>query len=99
MKKISILFSESWNVAWRKKGTGSLLHDKKSIFHVIRNPIRYWAADPFLFESKGKHYIFAELYDYVKRRGTIGYYSFDQKKWISVIKEDYHLSYPYLTPP
>lgn len=93
------LFAESWNVAWRRKKSLSILNDKETQFVVIPNPIRYWAADPFLFEYDGKTYVFAELYDYVRRRGVIGYYIINEKsdrKWHPIIVENYHLSYPYV---
>ena len=61
MLKETSLYAESWNVAWRKQGVGSILKDKKTEFTVIKNSFRYWAADPFLFEYEGKKYIFAEL--------------------------------------
>lgn len=91
------LFAESWNVAWRDKGQGSILHDTSTTFKVIKNSIRYWAADPFVFEFQGKTFIFAELYDYILRRGVIGYYCLSdgkKAKWKPVIVEDYHLSFP-----
>ena len=72
-------------------------------FEPIPNSFRFWAADPFLFEYKrtGKEteiYIFAELYDYLHGKGTIGYCkrkadgSFT--KWKQVIREPWHLSFP-----
>lgn len=98
MLKETSLYAESWNVAWRKKSVGSILEDKKTEFNVIDNSFRYWAADPFLFEHQGKIYIFAELYDYVKCRGCLGYYelSSSSPKWKKIIEEEYHLSYPYI---
>lgn len=100
MKEKSKIYAESWNVAWRKCSDGnSILNDKKTPFTIIKNSVRYWAADPFLFEHNGDIYIFAELYDYFKRRGVIGFYKLNGKKrgkWIPVISEDYHMSYPYI---
>ena len=100
MKEKSKIYAESWNVAWRKCSDGnSILNDKKTPFTIIKNSVRYWAADPFLFEHNGDIYIFAELYDYFKRRGVIGFYKLNgikRGKWIPVISEDYHMSYPYI---
>ena len=93
------LYAESWNVAWRKKGKGSILTDKETPFQVIPNSFRYWAADPFFFEYQGEVYIFAELFDYIRRRGTLGYCKLGPNgagKWKKVIEEDYHLSYPFI---
>lgn len=99
MLKKTKLYAESWNVAWRKANPGQILTDKKTEFNIINNSYRYWAADPFLFEHNGEVYIFAELYDYIRRRGGIGYYKLNpnnKSKWIPIIFEDYHLSYPYI---
>lgn len=93
----SKLFAESCNVAWRKKPSGGILSDCKTEFIVLKNGFRYWAADPFIFEYNNEVYIFAELYDYIKRRGVLGYYKLEGKsrgKWKPIIVEDYHMSYP-----
>lgn len=90
------LFAESWCVAFRQRSNADYLADLTSPFTVIENSTRYWAADPFLFEDGGTVYVFAELYDYVRRRGVIGYYILNQKgsRWTPVISESYHLSFP-----
>lgn len=93
------LFAESWNVAWRRCSSGSVIEDKKTPFFIIRNSCRYWAADPFLFSHDGEYYVFAELYDYIARKGVIGYCKWNGKRfghWKAVIKEKYHLSYPFI---
>lgn len=98
MLKETSIYAESWNVAWRQKSRGSILNDKETKFQVIKNSFRYWAADPFLFEHERKTYIFAELYDYVKCKGCLGYYELSSHfpRWIPIIEETYHLSYPYI---
>lgn len=99
MLEQTILFAESWNVAWRKNKSGSILTDVETTFNIVKNPIRYWAADPFIFEYKDEVYVFAELYDYMKCRGILGYCKLgnDKKtKWIPIIEEEHHLSYPYI---
>lgn len=93
------IYAESWNVAFRKKPAGAILEDTETPFTVIPNNFRYWAADPFVISLEGKTYIFVELYDYILRRGVLGYCEIlDGKagKWKPVIREDYHLSYPCL---
>ena len=97
--KNSPLFAESWNVAWREKPEGSILDDRVLPFRVIKNSKRYWAADPFVFSYNNKTYIFAELYDYLRCRGVIGYCELSEKrtvKWKPVIIEPHHLSFPYI---
>ena len=91
------LYAESWNVAFRKKCTGSIITDYNTRFQIIKNNFRYWAADPFVVENDDKLYIFAELYDYILRRGILGYCVINDRKiskWKPIIKEKYHLSYP-----
>lgn len=93
------LYAESWNVAFREKPAGAILEDTETPFTVIPNNFRYWAADPFVIRWEGKTCIFAELYDYILRRGVLGYCEIlDGKpgKWKPVIGENYHLSYPCL---
>lgn len=93
------LFAESWNVAWRKKPSGSILSDKTTMFNIIKNSNDFWAADPFLFSYNGDTYIFAELYDYKLCRGCIGFCKWNGNtfgKWEKVITENYHLSYPFI---
>ena len=94
------LYAESWNVAFRKKPQGTILEDRTSVFTVVPNHFRFWAADPFVFEHEGKIYIFAELYDYVLRRGVIGVaeYRGDNRfsQWRVVLKESFHMSYPFV---
>lgn len=93
------LFAESWNIAWRNRPVASLLEDRGTPFIILKNSFRYWAADPFIFNYNGELYIFAELYDYITRKGVIGYCKWNGVRfgrWKKVIEEDYHLSYPYI---
>lgn len=93
----SVLFAESWNIAYRKGNPGKILLDLETPFNIIENSFRYWAADPFIYERNGDVYIFAELYDYVLCRGVIGYCKLDSSKrikWTPIIVEKHHLSYP-----
>lgn len=91
------LYAESWNVAWREATSGTILRDKQTPFTIIENPLRYWAADPFVVEKDGKTYIFAELYDYIRCRGILGCCELVPGRkchWEPVIIEPFHLSYP-----
>ena len=92
------LFAESWNIAFRKRTDLDFPENLTSPFSIINNSFRYWAADPFLFEEDGEAYIFAELYDYLKKRGVIGFCRINDidKKWTPIIQEPYHLSFPFL---
>ena len=91
------LYAESWNVAWRKAAPGTILTDKHTPFTIIENPLRYWAADPFVVERDGKTWVFAELYDYIRCRGILGVCELIPGKkcrWEPIIVEPFHLSYP-----
>lgn len=95
----SRILEGGWNVAVRNLGTGNILKDRATPFHIIPNTWRSWAADPFLIEEGETVYIFAELFDYIERKGGIGYTSFCGGKWTKwkvVLKESFHLSYPNL---
>ncbi len=60
----------------------------------------YWYADPLTFEYGGKHYLFTEAYDRRKSVGSIAVSVIDDRGHISkpriIIKEKYHMSYPYV---
>lgn len=88
-----------YKVAYRKKKTGSIIEDTHTPFIALGNSWRYWAADPFVISRNGKTYIFAELYDYLIRKGCIGYCELlpdgSRTGWKAVLREEkYHMSYP-----
>ena len=71
------------------------LQDKD--FKVIRNGFKYWAADPFPVEVNGSLYVFAEIFQYSKVKGSIGYTKRTKEgftKWKIIIDEPFHLSFP-----
>ena len=89
--------SNYWGTAYRQLPTGSIIEDRNTPFTVIKNTWKYCSADPFIFNHKGKTYIFAELINALTKRGEIGYCVYDGTgftKWVPVIREPYHLSYP-----
>lgn len=87
-----------YRVAFRKKDKHAILTDETTPFKAIKNNWRYWVADPFVFEHEGETYIFAELFDYLRRRGVIGYSKLGTdgsfSRWKEIIVEPYHMSYP-----
>lgn len=90
---------EKWEVAYRKHKEN--LEGNNNNFMLIRNPLRYWAADPFIIYDNGFYYIFAELYDRIKRKGEIGYCILTEdgkigKKWKVIMKSNIHFSFPYI---
>lgn len=86
-----------WNIGVRKGTVGRILEDQTTPFELIPNSWRSWAADPFVLEHDHTVYVFAELFDYLKRRGNIGYTCLKNGKWQPwkvVIDEPFHMSYP-----
>lgn len=85
-----------WQVGFRKGH--DLLNDDNNDFLLIPNPWWGWCADPFLFEHEGEVFVFAEVWNYFKQRGSIGYYKISgrerDRKWHIAIDERYHMSYP-----
>lgn len=94
----NIMEFDYYRAAFRKKGGHALLDDEAVPFRAIKNNLRYWVADPFVFERDGETYIFAELFDYLRRRGVIGYSKLKANgsfsSWKEIIVEPYHMSYP-----
>lgn len=90
-----------WILAIRKRSGFPNLFDGnfKNKFTLIKNPWRYWCADPFLFYHKGTEYIFCEAYDILRDKGVIAYRTVNNTK-VSKLKVclecKYHLSYPYV---
>lgn len=84
-----IIKTFGWNIAIKNKNNTK--------FRILKNNYNSWVADPFVFEKDGKIYIFAEIYEYSKAKGSIGYKVIDGKKeskWKRIISESYHLSFP-----
>ncbi len=80
-----------WNVAYRFIGA------KKGQYQILKTPEGTWAADPFLYEVEGKHYLFVELCIKKKDKGTIACYQFINGEPIYkgiLIESSYHMSYP-----
>lgn len=90
--------SYEWQIAFRKiSQKGMLFEGNLSEFAILKNSLRYWYADPFLFKYKGKEYIFAEMYDRKKKKGVIGVAKMKSKNRLNFkkcLEVPYHLSYP-----
>lgn len=70
---------------------------RKLNFHRIKNDKSYWVADPFPIEVNGELYIFGEVFEYEKNKGSIGYTKLingEFTPWKIVIEEKYHMSFP-----
>jgi hypothetical protein len=99
-RKILFKVIESeWAIAYRNKRNGEILTSEKQYFSIIKNTLRYWCADPFPVEEGTKTYIFFEAFDRIKRKGVIGYREINSNRISKIniiIKEPFHLSYPYI---
>lgn len=100
--KLKDLFiREEWNIAIRARCNKLLFEDegKKEGFIILPNSIRYWAADPFLFNYNGKDYVFFEMYDRFKAKGLIGYRELCGNKYSKMkiaFESVGHLSFPFI---
>lgn len=80
-----------WKVAYRPIGTSDCQ------YQIVDTPGGTWAADPFLYEADGEHYLFVELCIKKKDKGVIAYYRFIDGMPIYqgiIIDSTYHMSYP-----
>ena len=89
-----------WILAIRERSAGKELFqgNTQRPFKIVRNPWRYWCADPFIVERDGKTYIFCEAFDILKDRGILAYRSIGKNGRIGRLKPcldiGSHLSYP-----
>ncbi len=93
LKKI-IGFEEIYTVGVRK------VNDVNAPFRRIPYSRDFWYADPLLFDFEGKTYLFTEAFDRKQFIGRIAVSDIDSNGSISkpqvIIKEKYHLSFPYV---
>ena len=96
-----LLFEEFWVIAFRAKSDlkDSILHNHDGEFQLFHQNIRFWFADPFLFEYEGATYLFYEMFDRIKRKGVIGYSKFENNvlsKPTVILEDSFHLSFPFV---
>jgi hypothetical protein len=68
--------------------------------HLVPPKDRFW-ADPFIVKRNGHFHIFVEEYVYSTKRGHISVITLDERGNLvddakTVLRENYHLSYPFL---
>lgn len=92
------LWDMEWTVAIRPHREGDDFC-RPMQFQPLKNTWRYWCADPFPFDYKGKTYIFMEVADILTQKGAIGYRMIDKGKVGPIcicLKTPHHMSYPML---
>lgn len=96
-----LFFEEYWEIGYRKyTEDDSVVNGKDQCsFDVLCSDKRFWYADPFLFEKDGKTFLFVEMFDNSTETGVIGYSEFVNDKFTKpkvILKEKFHISYPYV---
>lgn len=84
---VAYLFSSNWRTPELERST------------PIQNPPGRYLADPFVFRHKSHYYCFVEDFDVKSGRGAISVVkilSSGASEPIPVLKEDFHLSYPFV---
>ncbi len=93
------LEKEMWQIAIRIRTDKPLYLGNAEHFVSIPNSVRYWYADPFLYEKNGKTYLFAEMYDRYTEKGVLGVAKVNGlrvSKFRVCLDLPFHLSYPCL---
>lgn len=103
MRPVRDLFVEEyWNIAFREYTEDDSVvnaKDGKTEFKLLKASKRFWYADPFLFEKDGKTYLFVEAFDNMTEVGCIACSEYIHGQFLKpkiVLKEKFHLSYPYV---
>ena len=91
---------DEYVIGLREHNSHFLYEDKSllSNFKITPRSFFWWYADPFLFESDGKHYIFVEKYNRITCKGHIAVSEITEKKlrFRSCGKFKYHMSFPFV---
>lgn len=96
-----ILVEEYWDVLYRKvpsPETGVFAGNPEP-FGLLGSDKRYWYADTFLFKKDNRLYLFLECIDNVTEIGSIAVSELVEGQFTKpeiVIKENTHLSYPFV---
>jgi hypothetical protein len=66
-------------------------------FIPLPNNSKYWYADPLLFETEGKIYLFCEAFNNKEQKGELAVMEWRGDTWSApkvIISQNYHMSYP-----
>lgn len=90
---------QTWELGYAFSKIQSLKDLQKANFNIIKSSKKEWYADPFCVSTNGNFYIFCEVFDTQKGKGSIGVFDYRKdsfKKCSIIIEEPYHMSYPYV---
>lgn len=99
MKKMRLFRYKYWTIAYRKRGTKPVYQQEQvTDLTVVLRAKSGIQADPFLIGKDGKSYLFYETAGPVTGKGKIACLALDDAhaKPRIVLKEPFHLSYPYV---
>ena len=85
-----------YGVGFQKTQWGKMEYRKA---HFIENPPNHFLADPFVYRFKGEDYCFVEAFNYLEKKAQIDVYKLieDKYEYLGIaLKEDFHLSFPYI---
>ena len=86
----------TYGVGFQKTQWGKMEYRKA---HFIENPPNHFLADPFVYRFKGEDYCFVEAFNYLEKKAQIDVYKLieDKYEYLGIaLKEDFHLSFPYI---
>lgn len=89
-----LFISGDWEIAFRRNINNQLY---QYCFVRIPNTKQYWFADPLLFESNSKTYLFCEAFERKTLKGELGYFAVNDGKvsdFKLVLNPNYHMSFP-----
>jgi hypothetical protein len=91
---------KQWFVAYRRLGPKAGADGDSAPLTTIMPPAGRFYADPFLFQWKGRRFIFLEDYDWSRGAAGICYVEIDERGGHSAprpaLLQDCHLSYPFV---
>jgi len=96
LKSVVMNTRDSWHVALSNDSWDNL--NMNNAF-IIKNPKNHFLADPFVINEENKNYCFMEDYDFSSSKGHIVAYEITSngvKKLGIALKEEFHLSFPFL---
>ena len=99
LDKLNLLFGrkvERWNIAYSNNDNFKMSF---SNFKEIKNLKNSFFADPFIFKKDDLNIIFVENFNYLENKGCISAISINNNgyKYLGdVLKENFHLSFPFI---